>query len=406
MKWTVLLALLLAVGCGKKEAPGAAAVAPVQTSEARTEAIRRIVEADAILYPLTQSAVVPKISAPVAKFYVNRGDHVRAGQLLALLENRDLAAAAEESKAQFEQAEANYRSTTAASLPDEMVKSKADAQAAKEAMDAARKVFESRQNLFKEGALARKLVDDAQVAFVQARSQYEAAQQHLEALQSVGREQQTKSSAAQVDTAKAHYQGAEAQLSYSEVHSPIGGVIADRSLYPGEMATAGSPLLTVMDISRVVARANVPQGQAGFVKVGDAATVMMPDSADGVPGKVIVVSPAVDPNSTTVQVWVETANPRERLKPGVTVHVSMIAATIPDVLVVPAVALLPAAEGGTQVVVVGADSVAHVHKVETGVRDGDRVEILSGVKAGEQVVTVGGLGLDDGSKVRVEKEHQ
>ena len=406
MKWTVLLALLAAVGCGKKDEPEAEPVAPVQTAAASTQAIRRIVEADAILYPLTQSSVVPKISAPVAKFYVNRGDHVRAGQLLALLENSDLAAAVAESKAQFDQAQANYRGTTAASLPDEMVKSKADAQAAKEAMEATQKVFESRQNLYKEGALARKLVDDAQVAFVQARSQYEAAQQHLEALQSVGREEQIKASAAQVDTAKAHYQGAQAQLSYSEVRSPIGGVIADRSLYPGEMATAGAPLLTVMDISRVVARANVPQGQAGFVKVGDTATVALPENAGGISGKVIVVSPAVDPNSTTVQVWVETPNPGERLKPGVTVHVSVIAATIPGALVVPAVALLPAAEGGTQVVVVGADSVAHVHKVETGVRDGDRVEILSGVKAGDQVVTVGGLGLDDGSKVRVEKEHQ
>jgi HlyD family secretion protein len=403
MKWAVLLVLLLAAGCGKKEEKEAETVAPVQTAEVRTDSIRQVIEADGILYPRNQASVVPKISAPVRTFYVNRGDRVREGQLLALLENRDLAAATQESKGQFDQAEANYRSTTAAAVPEQVVKAQTDAQATKEAMDAAKKVYDSRQKLFQEGALARKLVDDAQVVYVQARSQYEAAHQHLEALQSVGKQEQIKSAAAQVDTAKAHYQGSEAQLSYSEIRSPITGVIAERGVYPGEMANAGSPLLTVMDNTRVVARANVPQGQAGYLKVGAAATVKQPDTAEELPGKVIVVSPAVDPNSTTVQVWVETANPGERLKLGVSVHVTIVATTVKDALVVPATALLPAEEGGTQAIVVGADGKAHVRKIETGVRDGDKVQILSGLKPGEQVVTVGGLGIEDGSKVRVEK---
>jgi multidrug efflux pump subunit AcrA (membrane-fusion protein) len=103
-----------------------------------------------------------------------------------------------------------------------------------------------------------------------------------------------------------------------------------------------------------------------------------------------------------VQVWVETANPGERLKPGTTVHVSIVAATIKDAVVAPAAALLPAADGGTQVMVVGPDAVAHARKIETGVRDGDLVEVVKGLKPGEQVVTVGGLGLQEGAKVRVE----
>lgn len=404
VKWAALLALLLTVGCAKKEEKEAEPVAPVETAEVRTQAIEHVIEADGILYPRNQASVVPKISAPVKIFYVNRGDHVREGQLLALLENRDLAAAAQESKGQFDQAEANYRSTMAAAVPEEIVKAQTDAQAGKETTDAARKVYESRQKLFQEGALARKLVDDAQVAYVQARSQYEAAQQHLEALQSVGKQEQIKSAAAQVDTAKAHYQGSEAQLSYSEVRSPIAGVIADRGVYPGEMANAGSPLLTVMDNSRVVARVNVPQGQAAYLRVGDAATVKQTGTAEEAAGKVIVVSPAVDPNSTTVQVWVETANPGERMKPGVSVHAAMVANTIQDAVVVPVAALLAAEDGGSQVIVVGGDNVAHVRKVEAGVRDGDKVQIVNGLKPGEQVVIVGGLGLEDGAKVRLQKE--
>ena len=404
MRTLAVILLLIAAGCAKKGKKEAEPVIPVQAVAARADAIRRMVEADGILFAVNQAAVAPKISAPVRIFYVNRGDHVRQGQLLALLENSDLAAGAQESKGQFDQAEANYRSITAATVPEEVIKAQTDERADKEALDAAQKVFESRQKLYKDGALARKLVDDAQVAYAQARSQYEAAQQHLEALQSVGKQEQIKTAAAQVETAKAHYQGAEAQLAYSEIRSPISGVIAERAIYAGEMAPAGAPLLTVMDVSRVVARANIPQSQAGYLHVGDHATVTASGSKEGAPGKLIVVSPAVDPNSTTVQVWVETANPGERLKPGITVHVSIVAATIKDAVVVPAAALLAAADGGTQVMVVGEDAVAHARNIETGVRDGDSVQVVKGLKPGEQVVTVGGLGLQDGAKVRVEKE--
>jgi RND family efflux transporter MFP subunit len=221
-------------------------------------------------------------------------------------------------------------------------------------------------------------------------------------LQKVGKEAQIKTASAQVEAAKAHYQGAEAQLSYSEIRSPITGVIADRAIYEGEMAAAGSPMLTIMDTSRVVARVNIPQNQAGYMRVGAAAIIAQSGGGE-VAGKVTVVSPAVDPNSTTVQVWVETPNPGEALKPGVTVHVSIVAETIGNAIVVPAAALLPAPDGGTQAVVVGADSVAHTRKIETGVREADKVQVLKGLQAGEQVVTVGGLGVEDGTKVRVGK---
>jgi multidrug efflux pump subunit AcrA (membrane-fusion protein) len=402
-KCAVLLLAVWAAGCGKKQEKEAEPVPLVQVTPAAGGSIRRLIQADAVLYPRNQASVVPKISAPVKVMYVNRGDHVREGQLLALLESRDLAAAEAESKALYEQAESNYKSTTAATVPEEVVKAQTDVQANKEAMDAAQKVYESRQKLFQEGALARKLVDDADVTYVQARSQYETAKQHLDTLQSVAKQEQIKAAAAQVDTAKAHHQGAQAQLSYAEVRSPISGVIADRAVYPGEMANAGTPLLTVMDNTSVVARATIPQSQAGLVKVGAAATITQTGATEGVPGKVTVVSPAVDPNSTTIQVWVEAANPQEKLKPGVTVHVSIVAATIANAVLVPPAALLPSEEGGTQVIVVGADSVAHARKVEVGARETDKVQILSGLKPGEQVVTVGGLGVENGAKVTIEK---
>src|SRR5207248_1761316 len=233
-------------------------------------------------------------------------------------------------------------------------------------LDAQEKVFQSRQQLYQEGALPRKELDQSQVENVQARNQYAIAKRHLETLQAVGNKQELKAAAGQLESAKGKYLGAEAQLSYSEIRSPIDGVVTDRPLYPGEMAVAGTPLITVMDISQVIARAHIPQDRAALLKVGDKATITIPGAEKPVDGRVTIVSPALDPNSTTVEIWVQAKNPEQHMKPGASVQVSMLSQTVPDALVVPPSAILTAADGGTSVMVVGSDNRAHQKAVKTG----------------------------------------
>jgi multidrug efflux pump subunit AcrA (membrane-fusion protein) len=388
-------------GCSKKEESEAEAPAPVQVTAVTQDTIRRIVNGDGMLFPRDQASVMPKIASPVEKFYVNRGDHVKQGQLLAVLESRDLTAQAAEGQGAMDQAESNLRTTSGASVPEAVVKAQTDVDADRQAMDAAKKVFDSREQLFKQGALAQRQVDEALVSYTQAKAQFDSAQEHLRVLQAVAKDEQIKTASSQVESAKAHHQSLEAQLSYARILSPIGGVIADRALYAGEMATPGTPLLVVMDISRVVARVSVPQSQAATVKVGHPATITQVDSGQEVPGKVIVVSPATDPASTTVQVWVEAENPGEKLKPGASVHAVIITEMFKAATVVPIAAILPGEEKGTAVLTVSADSTAHKKQVQLGVREGDKVQILSGVRPGEEVVVVGGLGVDDKAKVKI-----
>jgi multidrug efflux pump subunit AcrA (membrane-fusion protein) len=398
----ILTSFLAAMsGCSKKEESEAEAPAPVQVTAVTQDTIRRIVNGDGMLFPRDQASVMPKIASPVEKFYVNRGDHVKQGQLLAVLESRDLTAQAAEGQGAMDQAESNLRTTSGASVPEAVVKAQTDVDADRQAMDAAKKVFDSREQLFKQGALAQRQVDEALVSYTQAKAQFDSAQEHLRVLQAVAKEEQIKTASSQVDSAKAHHQSLEAQLSYARILSPIGGVVADRPLYAGEMATPGTPLLVVMDISRVVARVSVPQSQAATVKVGHPATITQVDSGQEVQGKVIVVSPATDPASTTVQVWVEAENPGEKLKPGASVHAVIITEMFKAATVVPIAAILPGEEKGTAVLTVSADSTAHKKQVELGVREGDKVQILSGVRPGEEVVVVGGLGVDDKAKVKI-----
>jgi RND family efflux transporter MFP subunit len=397
----LLIPFLLLAGCSKKEEKEAEAPAPVQVTAVTQDTIRRIVAGDGMLFPRDQAGVTPKIASPVQRFLVQRGDHVRQGQLLAVLESRDLTAGAAESQALLSQTEANLRSTTSAQVPEAIVKAQTDVDIAQQTEDAGKKLLDNREKLFQQGALARKLVDDAQVAYAQAHGALLSAQEHLHALQSVGKQEQIKTATSQVEAARSHLQSSQAQVSYSQIVSPIAGVIADRPLYAGEMATPGSPLVTVMDISKVIARANVPQNQSASVKVGQPATITQVDTNQTVPGKVTVVSPATDPNSTTIQVWVQADNPGEQLKPGTSVHVAIMTEVIKATPVVPIAAILPGEEGGTACLVISADNIAHRRPVKLGVREGDKVQILNGVRPGEEVVIVGGIGLDDKAKVKV-----
>jgi HlyD family secretion protein len=403
-KYLLVILPMLLVACTQRSATSAAkeeAIAtPVEVAEVEIKPIHSVTNADAVLHPFQQSAIVPKISAPVQQFLVQRGDHVRKDQVVAVLESKDLASAAQESKQLYQQAKANFENTSSATMPDDLTRASSDVRSAEESLDASDKVYESRLKLYNEGALAQKLVEDAKVARVAAQSALDTARQHLLSLKTIGQSSQLQAARAQVEAAQAHYESSAVQLSYATIRSPIDGVVSDRPLNVGEMASAGSALMTIVDISRVVARANAPVSAASQVRVGQPAVITNGTSVT-LNGKVVVVSPAVDPNTTTVQVWVEAANPGEKLKLGSTAHISITTGEIKAAVVVPSTALLSSDDGGEKVMIAGADSTAREQAVEVGVRTAEESQITKGLKAGQKVIVSGALGLDDKAKIQI-----
>jgi HlyD family secretion protein len=396
----VLVPLVAATGCSGAS-PEATPVVSVQTAQAQQAPIADIVTATAVLYPLQQAAISPKISAPVERFFVQRGERVKKGQVLVVLEHRDLQATVDQDQGLYEQAQANYETTRQASVPADMQKAQLDVATTKAALDAQQQVVDDRQRLLEQGALPQRDLQTARVSLAEARSAYDVAKQHLDAMQAVTQTQTLKAAEAQLASAKGQYEAAQAQLSYATIRSPIDGYVTDRPFYAGETAEPGSPVLTVMDTSSVVARAPVPVAQASEISVGDAATLTVPGDERPVEGRVIVVSPALDPASTTMQVWVQAQNPDGRLKPGTSVRVDIVARTITNAVVVPEEAIVTDSSGARSVMVVGPDKKAHASPVKVGVTEDGRTEITSGLKAGETVVTVGAYGLEDGTEVQV-----
>ena len=367
---------VLISGCGGTK--GDTEVAPtvtVQVDVAEKEPISRRVVTDAVVYPRDQAAIVPNVAKPVKKWFVEKGSPVKAGQLLVELEGQDLAGALLKSQGSSEVAQYAYDLA--------VQKSAQDLKFAKQSLDSAQKLYDSRVQLFKEGAVSAKDLDDATIALAQAKNTYDLAQKQFD----------LKVAEAQLNSAKGDKANAEAQVGYTKITSPISGVVTDRPFNAGEMPPTGAAVVTVMDISRIVARSHIAQTQAAQLKVGNPATITVPGQPGQVKGKISLVSPAVDANSTTVEVWVEAPNPGDKLRPGSSVQVAMVGETVRDAVVIPAAALITAPDGATSVITLDSQNAPQKKSVKTAIRDGQSVQITQGLQGGERLVTVGAFEL-------------
>ena len=402
-RWILLgmmaLPIVLVPGCKKEAAPET--VVTVQAVHPEQGSIAEHITADAVLMPLAQAAIAPKISAPVREFYVQRGSRVKAGQLLATLENKDLAAAALDNKGAYMAAQAAYATATGAQVPEDTQKAELDVAQAKANLDLNLSIVTSRKQLFAEGAIPGRDLDTATAALVQAQAAYDTATKHLELVRSVSHAAALKAAEGQLTSAEGKDKGAQAQESYAEIRSPIDGVVTDRPLYAGETAAAGAPLLTVMETSSLLAKPHIAQSLAQQMKVGDEASVSVPGMTDPVAAKVTLISPALDPGSTTVEVWLKIDNKSGTLKVGTPVKVSITGKTVEKAWKIPTSAILSAPDGGKTVMVVSADSTAHPKPVTLGIEDGKVAQVTGGLSPSDLVITVGGYGLDDGTKVKV-----
>ncbi|HEY2860522.1 MAG TPA: efflux RND transporter periplasmic adaptor subunit [Terracidiphilus sp.] len=388
-------------GCKKEEPP--AVEVTVQAEKPEQGSIAEHITADAVLTPLAQAALEPKITAPVRKFLVQRGARVHEGELLAVLENADLAAAALDNRGGYEAAQAAYATATKAQVPEDEQKAELDYAQAKANLDLNQSIVNSRKQLFAEGAIPGRDLDTAQAALVQAQAAYDTSNTHLQSMKAVSREAALKAARGQLTSAEGKMKGADAAVSYSEIRSPINGVVTERPLFAGETAAAGAPLITVMDTSAVIAKTHLAQGVAQQMKVGDAAQLKVPGVDDPVDAKVSLISPALDAGSTTLEVWIKADNKRGELKVGTPVKVVITGRTAEKAWKIPQSAVLTAQDGSKSVLVVGTDGAAHKKAVTLGISDGGDVQVLNGLAPGDTVITGGAYGLEEGTKVKVGK---
>jgi multidrug efflux pump subunit AcrA (membrane-fusion protein) len=356
------------------------------------------------IWPREKADVGAKISAQIKQMALLKNKVVRAGEVIALLESRDLQAQRAEAVAALNEARANEQSVVTGTIPQ------TDAQDQKAVRDASAKVanaratYERRRVLYEKGGISKKDLEGTQLEVSTAENELRLAEQTI-ALRAKSLNPNDRALAA-ARTAQAQQRVAtlDAQLSYATIRAPITGIVTDQFQYEGEFASAGGKLVTIADTSQVIVKAPFADTAVTELKVGDSATVLPTDtSAEEMKGQVTLLSRSSDPTNRSVEVWVTLGNAAGTLRVNGAAQVTVFANSKRDAIVVPSSALTLDASNADEgtVMVVDDQSVAHETKVTVGIRTRDKMQIASGLQGGETVVIEGNFSLADGTKVAI-----
>ena len=242
----------------------------------------------------------------------------------------------------------------------------------------------------------------AQLSEVQARSR--EAQRQLDrvaALKSRGFATQASLDAQVAQAASARAQAAQARATIGDrvVTAPFSGWVSLRNISPGAVVNAGSEIATISDLSSIKLDFSVPETMLSAIAPGltiEARAAAYPDQPFR--GQIATIDPVINPNTRSVTVRARLPNPDRKLKPGMLLTVGIetaprLSLSVPELAVV--------GEGDARFVYVIEDGVAKRRPVRTGVRSNGRIEIIEGLRPGQQVVAEGVVKLSDGMRIRL-----
>jgi len=402
-----LVVLVIAGWCwhrrGASDEDAAPPIVSVRVAKAEIGPIAQPLELAGTISARQEATLSAKVSAQIAQMGLLKNRVVHRGDVLAVLESRDLTAQQAEAAAALREAEIGVANTSSGAIPltnAQDVKAVRDAQGT---LDNVRKTYERRKTLFEQGGISKKDLEASQLDVTKAEDDLRLAEKSASLHQGTTNPSDLAAARSKAQQAAAHLASLQAQAGYATIRAPFDGVIGDQFLFQGDFANAGAKMLTIADTSTIIVKAPLSVDASTRVHAGDAATIQ-PDSLPGVTlqGTVSLVGSAADPQSRAVELWITLPNPDGRLRPNSTARVTVNSGGVANAVVVPTAAVtLDAtnANAGT-IMVVDAQSIAHEVKVTTGAHSRERTQITSGLRGGETVVIEGNYGLPDGTKVQ------
>jgi len=370
--------LLSAAMTGCHEAPrkAEASVTPaapvtVQVAAAASVEWPSTYEAVGTVRARTSTTIASKIMGSVREVKVRLGDSVAANQLLITIDSRDLDAAIREKQAAREEA---------ASARGEVDHAVAAAQAS---LDLAKVTQRRMRELYEKKSISDQEYDEANARVKATQAAYDMA---------VAKQGQVSAS---IRRAAEGVASAEVMRGYAEIQAPFSGIVTEKPVEPGVMATPGTPLLTLEQSGALRLEVPVEESLVRELRVGQPVTVVLEALDRVIQAHISEISPVVDPESRAFLVKIDLPNVPQ-LRGGMFGRAKFPRGSR-SVVVVPAAAI--AEQGQLQSVLVVSDDTARTRLITTGQKQGDLVEILSGLTAGERVVSPRPALLADGSRV-------
>lgn len=386
--WIVSVAILVLVCVGVLIAAksGGTRIDPSKLAKVERGDLAKSVVATGKVEPITKVEIKSKASGIVKKLYVDYGDHVKKGQVLADLDKEEIEAQVRSQRANVQAAEASLRSTQA-----DYERAKVDAEGPDVPM--LQRAYERAKKMAREGVVSQANLDDAQKNYELAVNKQAVARAQLGVLKAKIAQAQ-----AQVQSAHAQLMQLEEQLSYTTIYSPIDGIVLSRDVEVGDavssilvLGSSATLVMTLGDTSEVYVKGKVDESDIGKVYLGQPARIKVESFKDKTfYGKVTKISPmgVEKDNVTTFEVRVSINNPGGELKAAMTANAEIILEEHKGVLMIPEGAVIydkdkkafveipdPSAKDGKKKIA-----------VNLGISNGAKAEVLSGLKQGDQVV--------------------
>ena len=383
------LAVSLA-GCSKSETAQASsedgAAKPVKVEPVRQESVRRAVDVVGTLTAVDQVTISSEADGKVSRILADLGDRVKAGQVLLQIDNEKQQYSYEQQQAALARALAQYGASDPQNLPD--IEKTPDAQRANADLVQATQAFERASELFKRTLISQQALDDARAALQSKRAIYNAALQNGKNLR------------ASIQASEATMKLAGRQLRDTEIRAPFDGFVERRLVNLGELVKSQTPVMAVVRLDPLKVTAEIPEKMAPWISVGQQVDLQVDAYRDRkFSGKLSRISPGVNTATRAFPFEALVPNPDTVLKPGTFARVHIESGQVDTVLTLP-YAALQYRYGVNRVFVVNGGKLA-LRELAVGQRLGERIEIMSGVKAGENVAVTDVDTLADGTPVTV-----
>ena len=374
----MLFVLSLSTGCGVTPHPAQAESPPIAVSTARAEvsSLTAPFEAGGITRARATVLIASRIMAPIAQVHVRPGDRVRRGAVLVTLDGREI-------QADKARAAAALVSATEAARAAE-----ADTRAAESSLVLAGATHDRMSALRVKRSATPQELDQATAGLSAA-----------EALRAAAEARAASARAAQ-DAARAEAAGSDIAASYAVLSAPFDGVITERTADPGSMAMPGAPILTLEDASTFRLEVQLDEARAALVAPSQDVEIRLDNAPSGgdtwTHGRVAEIA-RVDPASHSFVVKIDIPD-RAATRSGLFGR-ARFPGPARETLIVPASAVVRRGQL-TFVFAVDTDGLAHLRPISSGITDHDRVEVLAGLRGGDEVVTSPPATLSDGARVR------
>lgn len=351
------------------------------------------------ILPFMQVEIISKIPGHLERLLVNLGDQVREGQTLAVVDRAELQQRIREIEARVAKARARLNELQTGMRPEEIRQAEEGARQARSRFENAKAQLDRSRELYRQGLLSRRDMDDAENAYTVSEAQSIAADNQLKMMREGARTEVRQVAEAELRENQALLGQERVRLQHTTITAPFSGQISKRYVDPGAFVTTSTPIVTLAHSDTVKVLISVPEKDVPLVRRGGNARIV----ADAYPnrsftGEVVRLSSGLDLASRTLQAEVHIPNREHLLKPGMFARIELVLQERPGLLV-PAEAVLQ--EGSRQYLFLVEERKAVQREVATGLLQETRIEIARGLQGGEDVVIAGQHRLKHGSGVQV-----